>query len=71
MIKNKDKLEQNFEVLIPSGIFKDRRTSLFESLVKYLKEGRDLNYHQIAILLNRDERNVWTIYNRAVKKRKR
>jgi len=71
MIKNKDNLEQNFEVLIPSGIFKDRRTSLFESLVKYLKEGRDLNYHQIAILLNRDERNVWTIYNRAVKKRKR
>lgn len=28
----------------------------------------DLTYHQIAELTNRDERNIWTLYNRANKK---
>jgi len=55
-------------VSIPVSIFKEPRLSPFEAIVKYLKEGKKLTYHQIGILLNRDERNIWTVYNRARKK---
>jgi hypothetical protein len=57
------------EILIPSSIFIDRKLSVLEILVEYLKEKRNLNYHQIASLLNRDDRTIWTVYNRAKKKR--
>lgn len=42
--------------------------TILESVVFYLKEKCLLNYHQIAILLERDERTIWTVYQR-VKKR--
>lgn len=54
---------------IPSSIFLDRRVSVLETIVEYLKEKRKLNYHEIAVLLNRDDRTVWTCYSRAKKKR--
>jgi len=54
---------------IPSDIFRDRTLSVLEIIVEYLKEKKDLSYHQIAILLNRDDRTIWTVYNRAKKKR--
>jgi len=56
-------------VQIPSSIFKDRTLSVLEAMVEYLKEKQNLTYHQIALLLNRDERNIWTVYSRAKKKR--
>lgn len=55
-------------VSIPVSIFKERRLSVLESLVSYLKDNFNLRYSEIAALLNRDERNVWTVYNRAKKK---
>ena len=42
--------------------------TILESVVVYLKEKCLLNYHQIAILLKRDDRTVWTVYQR-VKRR--
>ena len=33
----------------------------------YLKE-QGLKFSEIAKLLNRDQRNIWTIYSRAVRK---
>lgn len=57
-------------VQIPSSIFKDRTLSVLEAIVEYLKEKQNFTYHQIALLLNRDERNIWTVYSRAKKKRK-
>ena len=56
-------------VLIPSSIFKDRSTSVLESLVTFLIEIEQLTYHQVADLLNRDDRTIWTVYNRVKKKR--
>jgi hypothetical protein len=53
---------------IPTSIFLDRTISVLEAITKYLKEERNLTYHQIAVLLNRDDRTVWTCYNRAKKK---
>ncbi len=56
------------EFKIPVSIFKKEKLSPFEAIVKYLKEEMKLTYHQIGVLLNRDERNIWTIYNRVKKK---
>jgi len=64
---NKD--TDKFEILIPSAIFYDRSVSVLESLVEYLKQAYRLSYHKIAVLTNRDERNIWTIYHRASIKR--
>lgn len=55
---------------IPVSIFKDRKFSVLELLVSYLKDTFNLRYSQIAVLLNRDERNIWTAYNNARKKKK-
>ncbi len=56
-------------IKIPSYILKDRTLSVLETLVEYLKEKLNLTYHEISILINRDERNIWTVYSRAKKKR--
>jgi 16S rRNA U1498 N3-methylase RsmE len=58
-----------FNIIIPSTIFCDRSLSFLESLVEYLKNSLRLTYHEIAELTNRDERNIWTLYDRASKKR--
>ena len=39
-----------------------------EALTKYLKEEHQLTYHEIAVLINRNERGVWANYQRAIKK---
>jgi hypothetical protein len=57
------------EVLIPSNIFVDREISVLEAVVEYLKDKKGMSYHEIAVLLNRDDRTVWTCYNRVQKKR--
>ncbi|MEM4268252.1 MAG: hypothetical protein QXK37_05480 [Candidatus Woesearchaeota archaeon] len=54
---------------IPISVVTDRRLSIFEAIIEYLKEKKDLSFHEIAVLLNRDDRTVWTIYNRSIKKR--
>ena len=55
---------------IPSNVFRDRSLSVLEVLVEYLKEKQQLSYHEIAELLNRDDRTIWTVYYRAKQKRK-
>ena len=67
-IKPKKETEKK-EVLIPLLVFQDRTISVFESMIKYLKEELNLRYHEIAVLLNRNDRTIWTVYNRAAKKK--
>jgi len=55
-------------VLIPSLVFTNRGLSVLEAMVVHLKEERGMTYHAIAELLNRDDRTIWTVYNRASKK---
>ncbi len=54
---------------IPITIFINK-LGVLESLVKYLKENLNMNYKEISRLLERDERTIWTSYNKAVKKQK-
>ena len=54
-------------VYIPTSIFKNRKLTILEAVVTYLKD-KGMRYVEIANLLNRDQRNIWTIHNRAIKK---
>ena len=68
--KRKERLPvKESKFFIPISILKNRKFSVLESIVSYLKDIFNLRYSQIAILLNRDERNIWTVYNRAIKKK--
>ena len=53
---------------IPVSIFSQPKLSALESIAAYLKEELSLTYHKIAILIKRDDRTIWTVYNRAKKK---
>tara|TARA_Y100000031_G_C8153557_1_gene353519 strand:- start:572 stop:976 length:405 start_codon:yes stop_codon:yes gene_type:complete len=53
---------------IPTSIFKDRSISIMEALVEHLRER--YSYREIGKMLNRNERTIWTIYDRVKKKRK-
>ena len=57
-------------IWIPSNVLRDSSISVLEAIVEFLKEKKGLTYHQIGELINRDERNIWTVYQRAKKKRK-
>lgn len=56
-------------VAIPSSIFRDRSLSVLEVMVEYFREIKGMKYSEIARLLNRDDRTIWTVYKRAKEKR--
>jgi len=70
----KAKLEAKFVVeeispySLPVKILQDRNLSVLENIVSYLKDTFGLAYHKIALLLNRNDRTIWTVYQRAKKK---
>ena len=61
----------NADILLPSHIFQDRSVSVLEAISEYMKDAMGLTYHEIAVLLNRDDRTIWTCYSRAKEKRKK
>lgn len=72
---SKKKLEQKFveeisPYSIPVSILKNRKLSVLENIVSYFKDNFGLTYHKIALLLNRNDRTIWTVYQRAKKKKK-
>src|SRR3989344_8285526 len=59
---------EEFHIKIPLSIFKERSLSVLEALTEYLKDELNLRYCKIAVLLDKDPRTIWTVYNRAKKK---
>ena len=55
------------EPLIPITVF-NKKLSALETIVKYLKENKNLTNKQIATLTNRSEKNIWHAYNSSLKK---
>jgi len=53
---------------VPAGIFAERKLSVLETLTRHLKEQLGLSLHEIAVALRRDDRTIWTVYDRAKKK---
>ena len=70
MVKKDRKILDTFrDIRIPSSIFRNTPLSILEAIVDYLKTDKGLNFHQIGMLLGRDERNIWTIYHRTLNKK--
>ncbi len=63
-------IEKEKVILIPTFIFRNRNLGILESVTKYLKEELNITYHEIAVMLNRDDRVIWVSYNKARKKAK-
>ncbi|MBL7055887.1 hypothetical protein ISS07_03175 [Candidatus Woesearchaeota archaeon] len=71
--KARQKMPETFKVItsdinIPLTTFSDRTFTVFESLVLYLKDSGMTN-HDIAVRLHRDDRTIWSVYDRAKKKK--
>ena len=56
------------EIFLPVSIF-NKKLTILESAILHLKE-KGLRFNEIASLLDRDQRNIWLIYSRAMKKHK-
>ena len=56
------------QITIPLNLLKNRTLAPLEAISKYLKDQRGMTYHMIAESVNRDDRTIWTCYNRAKKK---
>ena len=67
--KNKEILKIKEKGLISIEIFSNRKFSILESLVYYLKQ-KSFKNKEISKILNKDPRNVYTLYSRAMKKLK-
>ena len=65
-----EKLVVKESILIPISVLRNLDFTLLENIVVYLKENLRFSYHEIAVLLQRDDRTIWTVYNRVKKKRK-
>mgnify|MGYP001951580552 CR=1 FL=1 len=48
---------------------RDRKLSILESVVKYLKE-KGFRNSEIADMLGKDPKNIWTLYSRVRRKMK-
>lgn len=53
---------------IPLILIRDRSLSVSEHIVKHLKEDYNLKYADIAKMLKRDSKTIWTLYKRANEK---
>ena len=51
--------------MIPFNIFQNRKKSILEHIVSYLKDKYDLNFKTIAEILNKNYQTIWTVYRRA------
>ena len=67
-IKNPERLNVKSKLFIPIDILKPRKLSVLESIVYYLKEHYKLRLHEIALYLQRNDRTIWTIYQKAKNK---
>ncbi len=65
--KVSDKIETTSKILVSTKIFRDRNLSISEALVHYLRT-KGMKNAEVARMLGKDPRNVWTLYSRAVRK---
>lgn len=53
---------------MPLILIRDRSLSISEHIVRHLKEDYNLKYTDIAKMLKRDSKTIWTLYKRANEK---
>lgn len=52
------------KVWVPSAVLVGTKLSAQEAVVTFLHEKKNLTFHEIAVLLKRDDRTIWTAYQR-------
>src|SRR3989344_580126 len=57
--------KKNSVISIPIKVFASEKLSAMEALVHHVKSAHKLKFSEIAKLINRDEKTVWTSYDRA------
>ena len=55
-------------ITIPVSIFSSRTFSVLETIVLYLKTNYVMSFNQIATILGKNYRTIWTVYQRSMKK---
>jgi len=55
---------------IPLSILQNRKLGALQAVTIYLKDEKKLGFNDIAKLLKRDNRTIWTTYHQAKKKLK-
>ncbi len=69
--KHKEKLQPSEpNVWIPLPVFSDPEKGPLEAVSIYLKDSSSMSFKQIGDLLSRDNRVIWTVYNKRKKLRK-
>ncbi len=58
------------EISIPITSLSNSNLTIFEGVVLFLKE-KDITNHEVAVMLHRDDRTIWSVYDRAKKKSKK
>ena len=67
--KNKEQLKpQPTAYYIPASMLGLRNMSILETIVFSLRKDQQMSYHEIAALLQRDDRTIWTVAKRAERK---
>lgn len=60
--------KQQKEEGIPLSVFSNTKLTVFEAIIKFLREEKRLTYHEIGQLLQRETTTISTTYFRAAKK---
>jgi hypothetical protein len=68
---HKNSADDYSEIAIPASYLNNRSFSVLESITSFLKDEMNMRYCKIACLLGKDQRTIWTVYNRAAKKRRK
>jgi len=66
--KSRKRFSPKTKIPVPLDIFSDRKLGLLEALCVYLKDQKNMTYHDIGTALKRNERTIWTSYKHARRK---
>ncbi len=67
-LSDREIISKYSKLTLPLSALRNRPLTTYEALIVHLKDDSALNYHNIAVLLDRDERDVRKVYFRAKKK---
>lgn len=60
--------KKSSDILVPLTIFSSKKLGVLEALVKYLKEEEELSFKEISVLIKKDNKSLWSTYQKAAKK---
>lgn len=55
----------NSNINVPLSIFSNKKFTIFESLVRYLRDSKNMTNRDIAHILKKSNKTIWTVYNRS------